>query len=409
MSRDHQKESATENGQRPQEGIRDAGFGDGRLFEERGNLPVKGTEPTGWRVRLAFLLMFILLAGVIVTTGWLYYRNYEKQFRAGIELQLSTIADLKARDLAQYRKERLEDGNLFSQNAPFAALVRRFLEKPEDADAQRQIQIWLGKCQQYDQVLLLDAQGATRLSLPAGLPPVPPSVARGLSDVLRSGRVMFQDFYRSEQDQRIHLGVLAPIFDEQNSHQSLGVLFLRMDPETYLYPFIERWPAASITAETLLVRREGNEAVFLDELRFQTNTALNLREPLDRVALPAAQAALGREGFMEGVDYRGVAGGGGLARHSGFALVAGRADGHGGSVCADEAATLASDRPDRHLALWRGGLCGAGLEAAERPVLPGKGEDNGGVARERGTIPDDGGLDSPTCLDRRARRLHFLV
>ena len=79
-----------------------------------------------------------------------------------------------------------------------------------------------------------------------------------------------------------------------------------MIPNTYLYPFIERWPAASLTAETLLVRREGNEAVFLNELRFQTNTALNLRVPLDRVALPAAQAALGREGFMEGIDYRGV-------------------------------------------------------------------------------------------------------
>ena len=56
----------------------------------------------------------------------------------------------------------------------------------------------------------------------------------------------------------------------------------------------------------MLVRREGNEAVFLNELRFQSNTALRLRAPLDRAALPAAQAALGREGVMDGIDYRGV-------------------------------------------------------------------------------------------------------
>lgn len=86
----------------------------------------------------------------------------------------------------------------------------------------------------------------------------------------------------------------------------LGVVFLRIDPESWLYPFIKRWPADSLTAETLLVRREGSEAVFLNELRFQTNTALNLRLPLNRIELPAAQAASGREGFMEGVDYRGV-------------------------------------------------------------------------------------------------------
>jgi len=270
-------------------------------------LPGHRAEPSESRAGLVFLLMFLLLAAGIIAAGWLYCRNYEKQFRAGIERQLSVIADLKAGDLAQYRKERLADGSLFFQNAPFAALVRRFLEQPEDADAQRQLQIWLGKYQPfYGQVRLLDARGVTRLSSPAGLPAVSSAVAKGVSDVLRSGQVTMQDFYRSEQDQRIHLGVLTPIFDEQDARRPLGVVFLRMDPETYLYPFIERWPTASLTAETLLVRREGNEAVFLNELRFQTNSALNLRMPLDRVALPAAQAALGREGFMEGVDYRGV-------------------------------------------------------------------------------------------------------
>jgi len=264
-------------------------------------------EASGQRGRLVFLLGFILLAAGILITGWVYCRNYERQFRAGIEQQLTVIADWKAGDLAQYRLERLEDGSMFSKNASFAALVRRFLEKPEDTDAQRQLQTWIGKHRPYyDQVRLLDAQGVTRLSSHAALlPDVSASVAKGVSDVLRSGRVTIQDFYRSQQDQRIHLGVLAPIYDEQDARRPLGVFYLRIDPETHLYPMIERWPTASLTAETLLVRREGNEVVFLNELRFQTNTALNLRLPLDRVALPAAEAALGHEGFMEGVDYRG--------------------------------------------------------------------------------------------------------
>jgi hypothetical protein len=271
------------------------------------DLPVKRIEASRSPAGYVFLLAFILLAGGIVTTGWLFCKNQRKQFRTGIEQQLSIVVDLKAGDLAQYRKERLEDGSIFFQNAPFAALARRFLEKPEDADARRQIQIWIGKYQAYyGQVLLLDAQGATRLSSPAGLPAVAASVAKSASDALRSGQVTIQDFYRSEQDQRIHLGVLVPILDEEDARRPLGVLFLRSDPETWLYPFIKRWPTASLTAETLLVRREGDEAVFLNELRFQTNTALNLRAPVNRVTLPAAQAALGREGFMEGIDYRGM-------------------------------------------------------------------------------------------------------
>ncbi len=55
----------------------------------------------------------------------------------------------------------------------------------------------------------------------------------------------------------------------------LGVLKLRIDPHAYLYPFIQRWPTPSETAETLLVRREGNEVVFLNELKFQKDTALS--------------------------------------------------------------------------------------------------------------------------------------
>ena len=69
---------------------------------------------------------------------------------------------------------------------------------------------------------------------------------------------------------------------------------------------INKWPTPSKTAETLIVRQEGNETVFLNELKFQKNRALNLRRPLTDLNLPAVQAALGKKEFMEGVDYRGV-------------------------------------------------------------------------------------------------------
>jgi len=254
-------------------------------------------------------LTFVLLAAGIVTVGWFYYRKSAQHYRVEVERQLSAIADLKVGDLTQWRKERQLDGGLFFKNPSFATLVRRFFEKPSDTDAQRQLLDWLGKYpahDNYNQVRLLDAQGVSRLDVPAGQAPSAPVLVRAASEVLRSGQMAIQDFYRNEHDQRIYLAVLVPIFDEQAGSRPLGVLVLRTNPETYLYPFIKRWPTPSKTAETLLVRREGNEVVFLNELRFQTNTALTLHVPLDRVTMPAVQAALGRDGVMEGVDYRGV-------------------------------------------------------------------------------------------------------
>ena len=256
-----------------------------------------------------FVLTFLLLALGIIGTGYIYYLAQKQHFRGEFERELSAVADLKVSELAQWRQEHLADGAIFFKNPSFAALVRRCCEKPEDADARHQFQDWLGKyptLADYDQISLLDTQGVTRLSFPAGQPLLPSVVSQRAAELLRSGQMAFQDFFRHEANQHNYLTVLVPIFDEVNASRPLGVLVLRIEPQTFLYPFIKRWPTTSQTAETLLIRRDGNEAVFLNELRFQTNTALTFRVPLDRVAMPSVQAALGREGILEGVDYRGA-------------------------------------------------------------------------------------------------------
>ena len=208
------------------------------------NLP----EPTERRAEWGLLLIFAILSLGIVVGGAFYYRHYEQQFRAAAERQLAAIAELKVGELAQYRKERLEDAAIFFNNTAFSGLVRRFFDHPEDADAQRQIQEWTVKLMatdQYDLVRLLDAQGVTRLSSPAGAPPISSVVSQRIPEILRSGQVTFQDFHRNEHDQRVYLDILIPFFDEQDASRPLGVFYLRIDPEKYLYPFIQRWPVPS--------------------------------------------------------------------------------------------------------------------------------------------------------------------
>jgi hypothetical protein len=68
------------------------------------------------RVAYPLVLIFALLAAGILTTGDLYYRHYERQFRADAERQLSAIAELKVNELVQYRKERLWDAATFFKN-----------------------------------------------------------------------------------------------------------------------------------------------------------------------------------------------------------------------------------------------------------------------------------------------------
>ncbi|HEX9716195.1 MAG TPA: ATP-binding protein [Desulfurivibrionaceae bacterium] len=275
--------------------------------------------PPGWLARLqaespprvlaALILIFFFLATSIVVAGFRTYRSYEQNHRTEVERQLWAIAELKANELAHYRKERAEDACLLSQNTSFAALVRRHLENPEDQANGQELLEWLEKLRahaQYDQVRLLDPNGITRLSAPAGAMPLSAITARRLPVVLTSGQAAIQDFYRNDHSGKIYLVVLAPILDPQNGNRPLGLLSLRIDPEQYLYPFLQRWPIPSRTGETLLIRREGQEVVFLNKLRFQKDTALALRFPLTQTDLPAARAVLGQTGVAEGLDYRGM-------------------------------------------------------------------------------------------------------
>lgn len=259
---------------------------------------------------MVFLFIFFGLAAGISAAGYVAYDSYEQNFRAVVERQLSAIAELKIDQLVEYRKERLGDAYIFFKNPAFCSLVRQFFEKTNNVNAQRQLHTWLAKNQapySYNGMFLLDARGNVRMSVPEKTTPIASMIQNKALEVLRLGTITIQEFHRNEHDQRIYLTLLVPIADDTDPNRQIGVLLLRIDPEAYLYPFIQTWPVPSRTSETLIVRREGNDVLFLNELRFQKNTALNLRFPLSNEKLPAARAALGYSGVMEGVDYRGEA------------------------------------------------------------------------------------------------------
>ncbi|MEI7994805.1 MAG: EAL domain-containing protein, partial [Methylococcaceae bacterium] len=97
----------------------------------------------------------------------------------------------------------------------------------------------------------------------------------------------------------------VPVLDTQHGNKPLGIIVLRIDPTIYLYPLLQSWPTPTASAETLLVRRDGNDVLFLNDLRFRADAALNLRINLSNTNLPAANAILGQQGIVSGLDYRG--------------------------------------------------------------------------------------------------------
>jgi diguanylate cyclase (GGDEF)-like protein/PAS domain S-box-containing protein len=84
-------------------------------------------------------------------------------------------------------------------------------------------------------------------------------------------------------------------------------VILRVKPELFLFPYIQHWPTASPSGETLLVRRDGDSVLYLNELRHRSGSSQSLHMPMTRTEVPAVVAVnASRPGRIQGNDYRGV-------------------------------------------------------------------------------------------------------
>jgi PAS domain S-box-containing protein len=85
-----------------------------------------------------------------------------------------------------------------------------------------------------------------------------------------------------------------------------GVASLVADAGAWLYPFLSMRASGSVSAETLLVRREADRVVYLSPVRFARSPALELARPLETAGLAAARAVTATVASGAFVDYRDV-------------------------------------------------------------------------------------------------------
>ncbi len=262
-----------------------------------------GGTPTTFRWILA------LVAAGVAVVGVSYHVNHKAQLLRTSFAELAAVADLKVRELASWRRERLRDAELVASNPFVARALTARVPDRRTAAARPELVGWVDRLRRsydYASAFILDADGAVFLTSPPDTE-VQPEVREQARAVLRQGEPTLSSFALAGPEQAILLNLLAPVLDpEAATGRPVGVFVLQIDPHEFLYPFIQRWPTASRTAETLLVERRGGEVLFLNELRHASGTALALTRPATDARLPAARAVRGEEGPVEGTDYRGV-------------------------------------------------------------------------------------------------------
>lgn len=277
-----------------------------RTFRGEDREAVAAKQDYGLR---SLFIAFLALALVVPVVGFSVVRLNGPQIRRAAFADLNAIAKLKTQQIEDTLAGWRGDAEMLAATTGFIADLDAWVQR-RDPKAGARYRSRLASMERvyHFEVSAYDAAG--RLVYGKNLDgPSTALLQPFIDEAVRTRKVQATDLHRNGGG-RLRLDYVAPlILSEEGGTRLAAMAILRAPVEEVLFPMVRHWPIPSGTAEMILARREGNEVVFLNELRHRQGTALALRFSVDSMDLPAAKAV--RDAplepvEMEGKDYRNV-------------------------------------------------------------------------------------------------------
>lgn len=265
--------------------------------------------------RNLFLGLAIAVVSISGVGIWSFHWFGEK-ITQNTQENLLAIAKLKANQIEQWISERQADAKIFAFRPSVTTVLQAIESGTKDDNSRWQwqtMQIIAAKMRTeygYRKISLINRMG--RLVWQEGQvdnlsEPVKKSFQEKLQGFSNADKSEFIDMHWQETSTgKIAVyGVLVPVYNQTNA--LVGAVYLESDPANYLFPLLKSWPTPSTTAETLLVRQEGNLVHYLNPLRHRDNAGLKFTRSLEQTDLLAVKAIKNPNSIMEqAIDYRNI-------------------------------------------------------------------------------------------------------
>lgn len=264
-----------------------------------------------WSDSTWYLLTILVFISLISLAGFALIQQQRKFLQDEKSAEIATIADLKTAQLVQWRKERFAEAASIRANAMMAHHIAKYIAGGNKEGIRQEFKQWLTSLidlGEYSKGILFTSAGEAIVSDAELKRPLNQHYYDLVAEAAREHEIILSDFHSDGAGDPYDINLVIPIMLDNGTHSGCcAVLVFDIDPTKRLYPLIQSWPTTSTTAETLLVKREGDSVLFLNELKNRKKTAAFYLLPLSQENVPAVQAALGHEGSFTGVDYRNEA------------------------------------------------------------------------------------------------------
>ena len=258
------------------------------------------------RLKSIVLPLAITTAVVVAITAFAIAHDFSQHKDRELD-RLQAIADLRSEQVARWLQERLGDARFLQRGQ----IADHYLAWRRDGNAAAREKMFarmkeLASIYDYQDVALLDGASGTMENMDGQSVVAAAELLAAARTAIAENGVAVLGPYRDAHD-RIHLDFIAALGSPADN--TGAAIVMHSDPDAFLYPTLRRWPSPSDSAETLLVRRDGDAALFLSELRHEPGSAARKRLPIDDLRFPATQAVAGKVGsggITEAIDYRQV-------------------------------------------------------------------------------------------------------
>ena len=251
-----------------------------------------------------FLTLFMVLFGLLI-----YHNHLQKnKIRAEKYEFLESISTLKTEIIDIWIKERKGEARFTHNNKHFSELIGLLVNDPLNEDLSEQVTEWLRPMQKnhdYSLISFVSAKGNKLIHLngDTGIIPLQINLAREADSSLN---ILIADNLQGHHHDKLFIDMFVPVIDQEEG-SLLGTVIFRIDPEAGLFPLLERLHISGQSLETILLKREGDEIVILNDLKYSPQTHPGTRSYSTVIEDFAGTTSLmEKEGTFTAKDYRGV-------------------------------------------------------------------------------------------------------
>jgi|GEM_PF-494837 len=209
------------------------------------------------------IVVFISITIILLLFGYFYYNNEKSRLKTEQNMMLSSVSSFKITEISKWLQDRKTDGIFISTSYQCIDLFERLVREPKDSLTHRQLMKWLlpiKKNHDYTEISVFDMIGRRILEIhdPGWF-----YSQSELSEYLKLSsqrKIIFSELLKDTKTRNSFINMIVPI---NANNRQIGIVVFRINPSITLYPIVDSWPFARITASSCLARLEHDKLLYL--------------------------------------------------------------------------------------------------------------------------------------------------